>query len=109
MKFLFTFSGVEENKDMCKGAPNSMWQRTPDGWADATTWVLFAHELVAEKKRRGLKKILLFVDNAKIHLSFAVIRLFVDNDIQLFGLIPAGTGCRDLGSGEPSRCEGAAH
>ena len=92
MKFLFTFSGVEESKDMCNGAPNSMWQRTPDGWADATTWVLFGHELVAEKKRRGLKKMLLFVDNAKIHLSFEVIRLFIDNDIQLFGLIPAGTG-----------------
>ena len=92
MKFLFSFSGVENTKDMCKGAPNSMWQRTPDGWADATTWVIFAHELVVEKKRRGLENILLFVDNAAAHLSLEVIRLFIDNDIQLFGLIPAGRG-----------------
>lgn len=92
MKFLFTFSGVEDKKDMCEGAPNSMWQRTSDGWADATTWVLFAHELVAEKKKRGLDKILLFIDNAAVHLSFEVIRLFIDNKIQLFGLIPSGTG-----------------
>lgn len=84
---LWTFAGERSVKSLAKGAPDAVWQKTPNGWPDVETVRVFAEMLVAEKKKRNLARILLFSDNADIHTDLEVINLFRKNSIKHVGLI----------------------
>lgn len=47
--------------------------------------------MVQEKIKRGLDKMLIFVDNAAIHMDLEVAELFMANKITMLGFIPSAT------------------
>ena len=92
MEILFTFAGKLNKKDMCEGTDFSRWNKTENGWADDESFRIWAGMVVAHKKKQGLDKMLIFVDNAAIHFNDEVAALFAANNIMLMGLIPSSTG-----------------
>jgi len=91
---LWTFPGSEkiENHDMGANSDGARWQRTENGWPDKETMRAWGKMVVDEMKRRGLKKLIIFVDNAEIHCDIELAALFRQNNITLCGLIPSATG-----------------
>jgi hypothetical protein len=67
------------------------WNKTPNGWPDYSTMMTWGHMMVAHKKKHGLDKIMIFCDNAAIHMNLELNHLFCQNNIRLFGLIPSST------------------
>jgi hypothetical protein len=92
MDILWTFAGKLNKKDMCEGTSASRWNKTENGWADDESFRIWAGMVVAHKKKQGLDKMLIFVDNAAIHFNDEVAALFAANNIMLMGLIPSSTG-----------------
>jgi len=92
MEILWTFGGKVNSKNMCEGTSNSRWNKTSNGWPDDETFLIWAHMVLAHKKKHNLDKMLIFVDNAAIHFNDKVAALFAANKIMLVGLIPSSTG-----------------
>lgn len=88
---MWTFKGVMSQKDLAKGAPNSYWQKTSNGWPDQVTLRAWGDLMISEKKERGLAKMLIFVDNAAIHCDLELCAKLAANKITLLGLIPSAT------------------
>ena len=90
---LWTFAGgTIEKFDMASDASTSYWQRTENGWPDKATMRAWGKIVVEEMERRGLKKLLIFVDNAEIHTDIELRDLFRRHKVTLVGLIASGTG-----------------
>lgn len=90
---LWTFAGgTIEKFDMTTDASTSYWQRTENGWPDKATMRAWGKIVVEEMERRGLKKLLIFVDNAEIHTDIELRDLFRRHKVTLVGLIASGTG-----------------
>jgi hypothetical protein len=89
---LFTFSGQSNTKDMARLCGNkARWNKTPNGWPTYESTMVWGHMMVAHKRDLKLDKMLIFCDNADIHMNSELALLFVSNDIRLFGLIPSST------------------
>jgi hypothetical protein len=89
---LFTFSGVRNDKDMMEGCGSeARWNKTPNGWPDYSTMMTWAHMMVAHKAKRGHEKMIIFCDNAGVHMNQELNHLFSLHNIRLFGLIPSST------------------
>ena len=89
---LFTFSGVKNDKDMAAGCGSKVrWNKTPNGWPDYNTMMTWGHMMVEHKAKRGLEKMLIFCDNAGVHMNQELNHLFSQHNIRLFGLIPSST------------------
>ena len=89
---LFTFSGVKNERDMAPGCGEDIrFQRTINGWPDYRTMMTWGHMVVAHKKKQGLDKMIIFCDNAAVHMNLELNLLFCQNNIRLFGLIPSST------------------
>jgi hypothetical protein len=92
LPLLWTYAGKQSLRNMQEGCTRSLWNKTEDGWPDETTWAMWAHMLIAEKKKRGLAKMLIFVDNHAAHTDPVVTSMLAKENILLFGLLPACTG-----------------
>ena len=88
---LFTYSGKMFKADMLEGTTKARCNKTENGWADAESVVIWAHMMVGHMKDRKLEKMLIFCDNAAIHLNDEVNAIFSKNKIFLMGLIPSAT------------------
>ena len=89
---LFTFSGVKNDKDMAAGCGSEVrWNKTPNGWPDYNTMMTWGHMMVEHKAKQGLEKMLIFCDNAGVHMNQELNHLFSQHNIRLFGLIPSST------------------
>ena len=84
--------GIRPRESLLDGDDTAIAVRTSNGWADESTFWHWAEMVVRIKKERNLEKLLIFVDNAAIHTNIDVAALFVENKIELFGLIPSATG-----------------
>jgi len=89
---VWTFPGVENNKDMLGGTKRSYAQKTVKGWPDEETVRIWARMLVRERNLRGLTKNLVLVDNADVHMDPEVNAFFIKSKVCLHGLIKSGTG-----------------
>lgn len=88
---LWTFAGVLSLKDLAIDAGDAQWNKTSNGWPDELSLRHWGKMMVAVKTERKLKKMLIFVDNAAIHMDLEIAALFAKNNIVLLGLIPSGT------------------
>ena len=89
---LFTFSGALNDKDMAAGCGDEIrWNKTANGWPDYNTMMIWGHMMVEHKKKQGLAKMLIFCDNASVHMNLELNHLFSQHNIRLFGLIPSST------------------
>jgi hypothetical protein len=88
---LFTFKGKENPTDMAKGAPGSYWNKTYNGWPDETTLRMWGDLMIKTKKDRGLEKMLIYVDNAGMHMDLELCAKLAQNKITIVGLIPSAT------------------
>ena len=89
---LFTFCGKLNERDMCKGTTNgTRWNKTPNGWPNYETMMVWGHMMVEHKAAQKLEKMIIFCDNADVHMNLELNYLFSKNNIRLFGLIPSST------------------
>ena len=89
---LWTFAGVENNRDMLGGTKRSYAQKTVKGWPDEETVRIWARMVVKERNSRGIDRCLMLVDNADVHMDPEVNAIFIKNKVVLSGLIKSGTG-----------------
>lgn len=89
---LWTMKGKRMTRDRLEGTTRSYVNLTDNGWSDDTSWVLAITLLVEHMKKKGLKKLLLLVDNAAVHYNWPALELMKKNNIHMFGLIPQATG-----------------
>ena len=89
---LWTYAGVENNRDMLGGTKHSYAQKTPKGWPDEVTVRIWARLVVKERNSRGIDRCLMLVDNADVHMDPEVSAFFIKNKVILSGLIKSGTG-----------------
>ena len=77
---------------MCKGTTNgTRWNKTPNGWPNYETMMVWGHMMVEHKAAQKLEKMIIFCDNADVHMNLELNYLFSKNNIRLFGLIPSST------------------
>lgn len=89
---IWTFAGQRLTRNRIADTTNAKCNVTDNGWADDTTMILILQEIKAYKEREGLDKILLVVDNAKMHYSFSALVFAAKHKISIWGLIPQTTG-----------------
>lgn len=92
LPLLFTFAGKKAAQNYVAGTLTARFQQTPNGWPDATSWLIFANQFVAHMKQQKLKKALLFVDNAETHSLLCALELFIANNVHVVGFIPNASG-----------------
>ena len=89
---MWTFCGSEHPKNLLMGTKRAYAQKTENGWPDEVSWRIFAKQTVKQMKARGLKKCLLFCDNADLHMDPVVNAIFIEHKVVLLGLVKSGTG-----------------
>ena len=87
----WTFKGERSDKNFAEGAPGDEFIMTNNGWATTHTFYRWAQSFVKEMKRRGLKKALLYSDNADIHINPETSKLLLENNVTAVGLIAGAT------------------
>ena len=79
---VWTFPGVQSIKDLAAGcSADSHWQKTTNGWPDSVTFQLWGKLMVAEKNRRNLSKVLIYVDNAHVHADLELCAMLAKDEV----------------------------
>ena len=87
----WTFKGERVETNFAEGAPSDVFIMTDNGWATTHTFFRWAQFFVAELKRRGIKKALLYSDNADIHINPETSKLLLENNVTAVGLLAGAT------------------
>lgn len=92
MPVLWTFPGVTMVENLAVGAGlGDCFIMTEKGWATPGTYFRWAQMFVAHLKKHGIKKALLYADNADIHINEETCKLFLENGVTCVGLMPGAT------------------
>jgi hypothetical protein len=89
---LFVFKGEVLERNYALGAgEDDVFVLTSNGWPTAGTYFRWAHMFVAHMKKHGIKKALLYCDNADIHINQEINKFLLEHNVCAVGLIKAGS------------------
>jgi hypothetical protein len=87
----WTFAGTSA-RSRIPGTKAGWFQCTENGWPDEVSFILWCQKFVEHLEARGLKKALLYCDNAALHCNKTALAILARAKVRVIGLIPGCTG-----------------